>query len=136
MGKILAACIFLAAQTYSVPPAVLLGIYQVEGGKVGQSVGPNKNGSYDLGPMQINTIWLPQLAREWGVSQKTAHQWVRDDPCTNTGVAAWILRGHLDETNNLSKAIAHYHSRTPNYGTAYRGRVVSSMQKHGLIGNN
>lgn len=136
MGKVLAACIFLAAQTYSVPPAVLLGIYQVEGGKVGQAVGPNDNGSYDLGPMQINTIWLPQLSDEWGVSQTTAYKWVKDDPCTNVGVAAWILKGHLDETNNLSQAIAHYHSRTPSYGTRYRGKVVSSMREHGLIGNN
>lgn len=136
MGKILAACIFLAAQTYSVPPAVLLGIYQVEGGKVGQAVGPNKNGSYDLGPMQINTIWLPELASKWGVSQETAQSWVRDDPCTNVGVSAWILRGHLDETDNLSQAIAHYHSRTPRFGTPYRGRVVSSMRAHGLIGND
>jgi hypothetical protein len=56
-------------------------------------VGPNDNGSYDLGPMQINTIWLPELAQSWGVSESTAYKWVRDDPCTNMGVAAWILRG-------------------------------------------
>ena len=63
MTKLLAACLMLAAQTYSVPPAVLVGIHQVEGGKVGQAVGPNDNGSYDLGPMQINTIWIPELAQ-------------------------------------------------------------------------
>ena len=133
MGKILAACLFLAAQTYSVPPAVLLGIYQVEAGQVGQAVGPNDNGSYDLGPMQINTIWLPELAEYWGISVDTARQWVRDDPCTNMGVAAWILRNHMDETGNLSQAIAHYHSRTPRYGSRYQGKVLSSMHKHGLI---
>jgi len=33
MSKVIAACLMLAAQTYSVPPAVLVGIYQVEGGK-------------------------------------------------------------------------------------------------------
>lgn len=133
MGKILAACLLLAANTYSLPPAVLLGIYQVEGGKVGQTVGPNGNGSYDLGPMQINTVWLPDLAARWGVSTETAREWVRDDPCTNVGVAAWILRTHLDETGNLERAIAHYHSRTPVYGTAYRGRVISAMIRHGLV---
>lgn len=133
MGKILAACIFLAAQTYSVPPAVLVGIYQVERGRVGQEVGPNKNGSYDLGPMQINTLWLPTLARDWGVSTATARRWVRDDPCTNVGVAAWILRNHLDETRDLSTAIAHYHSRTPRYGHVYRKKVISSMSRHDLI---
>ena len=66
MSKVLAACLMLAAQTYSVPPAVLMGIYQVEGGKPGQAVGPNSNGSYDLGPMQINTVWIPELAKKMG----------------------------------------------------------------------
>jgi hypothetical protein len=133
MGKILAACLMLAAQTYSVPPAVLVGIYQVEGGQVGQEVGPNDNGSYDLGPMQINTIWLPDLAAYWGVSVPTARQWVKDDPCTNVGVAAWILKRHLDETGDLAQAIAYYHSRTYHYGQAYKQKVVSSMYNHGLI---
>ncbi len=133
MGKILAACMFLAAQTYSVPPAVLLGIYQVEAGAVGQAVGPNRNGSYDLGPMQINTIWIPELAEQWGVSEETAKRWIKDDPCTNVGVSAWILRSHLDETHDLSTAIAYYHSRTPHIGSGYRYRVISSMKKHGLV---
>ena len=133
MTKILAACLILAAQTYSVPPAVLIGIHQVEGGKVGQAVGPNVNGTYDLGPMQINTIWVPQLANYWGVSQQTARKWIRDDACTNMGVSAWILRSHLNNTNSLSKAIAHYHSKTPSVGYAYKKRVISAMKRKGLI---
>ena len=132
-GKVLAACLLLAAETYGVPPAVLVGIYEVEGGRVGQEVGPNRNGSYDLGPMQINTIWLPDLARRWGVSESTARRWVRDDACTNVGVAAWILRNHIAETGSLSRAIAHYHSRTPEYGNAYRQRVVNAMYRRGLV---
>ena len=133
INSILAACFLIAAQTYAIPPAVLLGIYQVEGGAVGQSVGPNDNGSYDLGPMQINTIWLPELAAQWGVSTATAKGWVRDDPCTNVGVAAWILRRHLNETGNLAQSIAFYHSRTAPIGGSYRRKVVSNMQRHGLL---
>lgn len=136
MGKVLAACLMMAAQTYSVPPAVLLGIYQVEGGKVGQEVGPNANGSYDLGPMQINTVWLDDLSDRWGVSEHTARRWVRDDPCTNVGVSAWILRQHIDETGSLAKAIANYHSKTPVHGTAYRSRVIASMRNYGLVRAN
>lgn len=130
--KILAACLMLASQTYSVPPAVLVGIYKAEGGKVGQEV-KNTNGSADLGPMQINTIWLPELADKWGVSEATARKWVRDDACTNVGVSAWILKGHLDETGSLSKAIAHYHSRTPRHGTRYKKKVVEILQDNGLV---
>ncbi|AEP10742.1 lytic transglycosylase domain-containing protein [Micavibrio aeruginosavorus] len=133
MSGILAGCILIAAQTYSIPPAVLLGIYQVEGGRVGQEVGPNDNGTYDLGPMQINTLWLDELSGVWGVSPSTARKWVRDDPCTNVGVSAWILRRHLNDTGNLSKAIAHYHSRTPGIGGKYKKKVVSSMERHGLL---
>lgn len=133
MTKVVAACLMLAAQTYSVPPAVLVGIHQVEGGKPGQAVGPNNNGSYDLGPMQINTIWIPQLADKWGVSNNTALKWVKDDPCTNMGVAAWILRNHIDETGSLSQAIAHYHSRTPRFGSVYKGKVITAMRSKGLL---
>ena len=106
VNAVLAACLMLASQTYSVPPAVLVGIYKAEGGKVGQEV-QNSNGSSDLGPMQINTIWLPSLAEKWGVKEDVAKKWLRDDACTNVNVAAWILRGHLDETGSLSQALLH-----------------------------
>lgn len=131
-SKIIAACLMLASQTYSVPPAVLVGIYKAEGGKIGQEVG-NTNGSYDLGPMQINTLWMPELAEKWGVNVDTARKWVRDDACTNVGVAAWILKGHLNETKSLSQAIAHYHSRTPHHGTRYKKRVISILHENGLV---
>lgn len=131
-GKILAACMMLAAQTYDIPPAVLVGIYKAEGGKIGQEVA-NTNGTHDLGPMQINTLWMPLLAEKWGVSEETAHKWVRDDACTNIGVSAWILKSHLDETQSLTQAIAHYHSRTPKHGTRYKKRVLSILKDNGLI---
>lgn len=134
INEVIAACILLAAQNYAVPPAALIGIYHTEGGKVGQEVG-NTNGSYDLGPMQINTIWLGDLAERWNVSKSHARKWVRDDPCTNIGVAAWILRGHLNRTKDLKTAIAHYHSRTPHIGTRYKKKVISAMHRNRLVKN-
>ena len=131
-ATVLAACLMLASQTYAVPPAVLVGIYKAEGGRVGQE-SPNQNGSYDLGPMQINTTWLPDLAGKWGVNQNTARRWVRDDACTNVGVAAWILRSHLDETGSLSQAIGYYHSRTPVHGDRYRREIIAILRENGII---
>ncbi len=128
----LATCIFLAAQTYGVPPAVLVGILEVEGGKVGQEV-RNTNNTYDLGPMQINTIWLPELAKHWGVSEATARRWVRDDGCVNIGVGAWILRQKSEEAGSIYSGIAHYHSKTPRHGIPYRQRVFVAMQRKGLL---
>jgi hypothetical protein len=132
MAQALAACLMLASHNYQVPAAVLVGIYKVEGGQIGQQVA-NTNGSYDLGPMQINTIWMPELARYWGVPQSTAKRLVRDDACTNMGVAAWILRQHLQETGSLAQAIANYHSRTPFRGHSYRKKVIMAMQRNGLL---
>ncbi len=128
----LATCIFLAAENYSVPPAVLMGIMKVEGGKIGQQV-KNTNGSYDLGPMQINTIWLPELAKHWKVSKSTAKKWVKDDGCTNVGVAAWILRKKASDAGSIYTGIAHYHSKTPSLGTKYRRKVIKAMHEQGLL---
>jgi soluble lytic murein transglycosylase-like protein len=128
----LAVCIFAAAQTYVVPPSVILGILTVEGGRIGQAV-QNTNGTYDLGPMQINTIWIPQLANYWGVDQKTALHAVKNDACINIGVGAWILRQKMNETGSLSMGIAHYHSATPVYGHSYRMKVMGAMRRYRLV---
>ncbi len=131
-AQALAVCIFAAAQTYSVPPSVLLGILHVEGGRVGQAV-KNTNDTYDLGPMQINTIWMPELAKHWGVSKDTAKRMVRDDACINIGVGAWILRRKINDTGSLYQGIAWYHSATPKFGHKYREKVVKAMQKYRLV---
>lgn len=132
LSQAFAACLMLAAQTYQVPPAVMIGIYHVEGGRVGQEV-RNTNGSYDLGPMQINTLWMPMLAEHWGVSEATARRWVRDDGCTNVQVSAWIFRRNWDEAGSLSKAIAWYNSRTPSIGRRYLHKVITVMKEKGLL---
>ena len=128
----LAVSIFTAAQTYSVPPSVILGILHVEGGRVGMA-SKNTNGTADLGPMQINTIWMPELARHWGVSRDAAHKLVRDDACVNIGVGTWILRKKINQTGSLYQGIAYYHSATPHLGTRYRAKVMNAMQRYRLV---
>jgi len=128
----LAVCIFTAAQTYAVPPSVILGVLHVEGGRVGMA-SKNTNNTHDLGPMQINTIWIPELARHWGVSRETAHRLVRDDACVNIGVGTWILRKKINQTGSLYQGIAYYHSATPHLGTRYRAKVMDAMQRYRLV---
>ena len=131
-AQALAACVLMAANTYQVPPAVMIGIMNVEGGYIGQA-SPNQNGTYDLGPMQVNTIWLPELARLWHVNLPTARQWVRDDGCVNVHVAAWILKQKMVESGGLYTGIAHYHSATPSLGVPYAAKVVAAMERRGLV---
>ena len=133
INAVIATCLMLAAQNYNVPPAVMLGIMHVEGGQVGQAVGPNDNGTYDLGPMQINTMWVPSLAKFWNVEHKVALKMIKDDPCINVNVSAWILRQRLDESGNLTLAIAHYHSKTPKFGYVYARKVIGAMRRMDLI---
>lgn len=128
-----AACMLMASHYYSVPLPILQAVHAVEGGKVGQQVGPNNNGTYDLGPMQINTLWLPMLAEHWGTSRQQAKRWVRDDACTNTHVAAWILKkNHLD-SGNWYQAIKRYHSATPGIGDRYARKVIRILDQRGQI---
>jgi len=131
-AQALAVCIFTAAQTYAVPPSVILGILHVEGGRVGMA-SKNTNGTHDLGPMQINTLWVPELARHWNVPEATAKRMVRDDACVNIGVGTWILRKKMNETGSLYKGIAWYHSATPRYGDVYRKKVMNAMQRYRLV---
>lgn len=128
-----ASCLLLAANTYNVPPAVMIGIMSVEGGHIGQEAGPNSNGSYDLGPMQVNTRWLPTLMRSWNVDERTARTWLRDNGCVNVHVAAWILRKNMNSTGSLWGAIAAYHSATPSLGIPYANKVIAVMDRKGLV---
>ncbi|MGC9271832.1 MAG: hypothetical protein ACP5E6_16945, partial [Acidiphilium sp.] len=58
------SCIDAAAGLYHLPPALFMILLHVEGGRPG-FVSGNTNGTVDIGPMQINQIWLPTLARHW-----------------------------------------------------------------------
>lgn len=129
----LATCVMMASQTYSVPVPVILAILHVEGGRVGQE-SVNKNGTRDLGPMQVNTLWLPELAQYWRTNQHTARRWVRDDGCTNIHVGTWILSRKINQSGgNLSRGIASYHSSTPHLGRKYLRRVVVALRKLGML---
>ena len=133
LNHIFATCLMVVAQNYAVPPQVFVGILHVEGGKGCQQQVRNTNGTYDLGPMQINTLWTKELSKIWGVSRAEAKRLIRDDPCTNVNVAAWIFRRNWNEAGSLKKAIAWYNSRTPHIGRKYRSKVLAAMKRHNLL---
>lgn len=134
-AQALAACLMLASHSYDVPPAVMVGIMHVEGGRVGQ-MSRNTNGTYDLGPMQVNSRWVPELARYWRVDERKARTLIRDDGCVNVKVAAWILHQKIEETGSLYGGIAHYHSATPGLGYRYAAKVVAVMERKGLVSHD
>ncbi|MDR1546927.1 MAG: lytic transglycosylase domain-containing protein [Deltaproteobacteria bacterium] len=111
-------CLMDSAERFEVPPALLLAVLEVERGQVG-AASRNADGSRDLGPMQINALWLPRLAG-LGLDEDL----VRDHGCLNVAVGAWLLRGHLRRTGDPAQAAADYHSRTPDRGRRYRRALL------------
>ena len=63
---------------------------------------PNRNGTYDIGLMQINSIWLPEL-RKYGITQQTLM-----NACASTYVGAWIMSKNIKRYGYTWKAIAAY----------------------------
>ena len=89
-------CIMAAAEVYRLPPVLLVILLDVEGGVPG-AVHPNTNGTVDIGPMQINQIWLPVLARHFRATVGATYAAIRNDFCTNVAAGAWILRRSIKD---------------------------------------
>ena len=118
------ACILAAAQLYREPPALLLIILNVEGGTLG-AVSDNTNGTVDIGPMQLNQIWVPTVAAHWHASKEATFSALRDNFCANVEAGAWILRQGLDEAHgDLWGGVAYYHSHNPEYQQRYLMSVL------------
>ncbi len=111
------ACVRAAAGYYRLPPLALVGILGAEGGRPGQAV-RNTDGSEDLGPMQINSRWLPRLAR-YGLTRKK----LLGDSCANVWAGAWILALAVSRDGDIWIAIGHYHSGRRGESRKYRLRV-------------
>jgi soluble lytic murein transglycosylase-like protein len=122
------SCIVAAGAAYRVPPAVLLILLNVEDGALGQ-VSSNANGTVDIGPMQVNQIWLPKLAAHWKAPVETAYTALRDDFCANVEGGAWILRQAIDEAQgDFWAGVGHYHSHDPAYEARYLRLVLSQAR--------
>ena len=122
-------CVQHVAESSGVHPDILFAIAMVEGGEVGKVSPANKNGSQDIGFMQINSIHLPRL-KKMGV---TAQQ-LRDDGCINFKVAAWRVASVTNNRTNLSdpdsylQSIAAYHSYTEEHNRAYAKKLNKAFE--------
>ena len=118
-----ADCVLDAARVSGMPVAALFAILATEGGRMGEALS-NKNGTWDLGGFQINTVHLKDLAA-MGISPDA----VLRDGRVNAHAAAWLLRKECRRTGNLWQAIGAYHSRTPHRRDAYIRRVQANLKK-------
>jgi soluble lytic murein transglycosylase-like protein len=79
--------------------------------------GVNANGTVDLGLMQINSEWLPKLAR-FQITE--AHLF---DPCISADVGGWILADNFRRFGVNWTAVGAYNAVTPHKRDTYAAAV-------------
>ena len=102
-----ASCWEAAGERYGVHPWLLAAIAKVESGFDPSAVNDThaaRTGSVDLGLMQINSSWLPALAKH-GITRERLF-----DPCTSVTVGAWILAGLFARYGVTWEAIGAYNA--------------------------
>lgn len=123
-GEVPAICIAYTAARFDLPANLIMSILKTEGGRVGTE-SRNSNGTYDLGPMQINTIWLPVL-KGHGIERAA----LRDDGCLNVWVGGWILRSGLNSSGNYWRGVGRYNSATMRPGRDLNGIYATKVWEH------
>jgi hypothetical protein len=117
-----ADCIDDAAAFQHINVNLMRGIAQVESGMQPDRINTNSNGTTDIGLMQINSSWLPVLARE-GISEQSLF-----DPCTNAYVGAWILSENIRQLGPTWNAVGAYNAASPDKRLAYARKVYDAVQ--------
>lgn len=127
------ACIAQAAAHYRAHPDLIRAVLHQENGKAGK-IRRNKNGSFDMGPMQINSVHLPELAK-YGITQ----QMITNNECLNIHIGTYYLQKNIVTTPNSGtasgfwNAVGNYHSTTPDKNISYQhlvwGKLVELREK-------
>lgn len=116
------ACWEEAGARYGVNPHLLVAIAKTESGLNPRAINrSNKNGTYDIGLMQINSAWLPTL-RKYGIEEEDL--W---DPCINIQVGAWVLGGNMSRLGNSWEAVGAYNARNPELRLRYAQKVYRNL---------
>lgn len=121
-----ADCFDDAAAWQGVHAGVLRAISLRENSRCDATVHINRNGSRDIGCMQINSIHLPELAA-YGISADALK-----DRCVNIFVGARHYKKMLLKYGNTWTAVGAYHSETPLHRDAYARDVEAIFRKYRL----
>ncbi|WP_269503976.1 lytic transglycosylase domain-containing protein [Burkholderia sp. IMCC1007] len=116
-----ADCLDDAARFHHVNVRLVRAIATVESGQRAGVVHLNRDGTTDIGLMQINSRWLTALSR-FGVSRAGLY-----DRCTNAYVGAWILSQNIRRLGLTWGAIGAYNAGAHEKRIAYARRVYREL---------
>lgn len=114
-------CFQEAGQMYGINPLVLRSIAKVESNTNPAAINKNSNETYDVGLMQINSIWKPVLGdQRWSYL---------GDACYNTKTGAWILAMCINKYGYNWRALGCYNSQTPEKSETYARKVFNQLKQ-------
>ncbi|MDR8092964.1 lytic transglycosylase domain-containing protein [Burkholderia gladioli] len=116
-----ADCLDDAADYWGIPRTLSRAIAMQESGMRADAVGRNTNGSRDIGLMQINSSWLPRLAR-YGIKESDLF-----NACTNGYVGNWILADNIARLGFNWDAVGAYNAASPDKRAAYARKIYKSL---------
>lgn len=115
-------CFKQASSRYGMPEELLRAISHVESRGNPSVTNTNEDGSTDIGHMQINSYWLPTLAK-YGITKTQLM-----DVCTNTHVGAWILASNISRMGYRWEAVGAYNARNPIKAASYTRKVAAALR--------
>lgn len=116
-------CILRSAYKYGVHPGIVESIIAVESGFDPLAVNYNRDGSVDVGIMQINSYWFPRL-KKYGIAVKDLF-----DPCVNVEVGTWILAQCFARYGYTWEAVGCYNAVSPVKRREYALKVYRTFRK-------
>jgi len=116
-----AFCFEEAGKVHNVSSKLLKSIAQVESGLNSNVVNTNRNGSTDLGLMQINSSWVDamNLNKDELIS----------NPCYNVMTGANILRQCIDRHGYTWEAVGCYNAKSKGKRVGYSWKIFRELKK-------
>lgn len=100
-----ATCWQAAGARYQIDPLLLYAIAKVESRLDPTARNVNRDGTYDIGLMQVNSRHLKRLAAFGIDAQK-----LQDEPCTSVMTGAWILAEFIQRMGYGWEAVGAYNA--------------------------
>jgi soluble lytic murein transglycosylase-like protein len=119
-----ADCLDDAAAFHHINVPLVRAIAKQESGMREDAVNVNRNGTEDIGLMQINSSWLPKLAR-YGIRREHLF-----NACVNAYVGTWILASNIRQFGPTWKAVGAYNSPTSAHQLVYANSIYRRLQGH------
>ncbi|MBI5641421.1 MAG: lytic transglycosylase domain-containing protein [Nitrospirae bacterium] len=118
-----AFCFEEAGARFGINPRLLEGISVIESGQNPAAMNINRDGSRDMGLMQINSSWIPRL----GLEQAR----LLTDPCYNVMAGARILGSCINAYGYSWVAVGCYNAVSRSKRADYSWKVYNLLRSEG-----